>query len=140
LETFPQTILQDDEPTDSSSPTEPQKSSSSYIPILRCVDKPSSSLPFRLLFTEDSIRASVGFCRIDTIKKHFKTFYQDTVVLDKLPPDAVLDMGDFANIPKSSRNTTPVTCPSLFLRCGTYGHSIWARHHSGKISLWVIIS
>ena len=46
-----------------------QQSSMSNIPILRCVDKPSSSLPSRLMFTEDSIRASVDFRRIDTIKK-----------------------------------------------------------------------
>jgi hypothetical protein len=73
LENLPQTLIQDDEPTVSSSPTETQKSSSSYIPILRCVDKPSSSLPSQLMFTEDSIWASVGFQWIDTIKKHLKT-------------------------------------------------------------------
>ncbi len=73
LENLPQTLIQDDEPTVSSSPTETQKSSSSYIPILCCIDKPSSSLPSQLMFTEDSIWASVGFQWIDTIKKHLKT-------------------------------------------------------------------
>lgn len=35
-------------------------------------------------------------------------------MLDKLPPDAVLDMGDFETIPKTSRNTTPAPRPSNF--------------------------
>jgi hypothetical protein len=34
--------------------------------------------------------------------------------LDSLPPDAVLDPGDFASIKKSARNTTPVSRPSSF--------------------------
>jgi hypothetical protein len=39
------------------------------VPILRCVDKPSSSLPSKIItFTEDFLRASVGFRRVDTIK------------------------------------------------------------------------
>ncbi len=94
--------------------TAPQETSPVHIPILRCVDKPSSSLPSRMTFTEDSIRASVGFRRIDTIKRHLKTLYRDTVSLDKLPPDAVLDIGDYATIPKAPRNTTPVTRPAGF--------------------------
>jgi len=31
------------------------------VPIIHCVDKPSSSLPSRLTLTEDLIRANVGF-------------------------------------------------------------------------------
>jgi hypothetical protein len=41
------------------------------VPILRCVDKPSSSLPSRTTYTEDFVHASVGFHRIDSIKTHF---------------------------------------------------------------------
>jgi hypothetical protein len=37
------------------------KSSPVIVPILRCVDKPSSSLPSQLTFTKDLVRASVGF-------------------------------------------------------------------------------
>jgi hypothetical protein len=64
--------------------------------------------------TEDLIRASVGFRRIDSIKRHLSTLYQDTISLDSFPPDSVLDMGDLASIRKSTRNTTPVPRPLHF--------------------------
>jgi len=64
--------------------------------------------------TEDLIRASVGFRRIDSIKRHLSTLYQDTISLDSFPPDSVLDMGDLASIRKSARNTTPVPRPLHF--------------------------
>jgi hypothetical protein len=83
-------------------------SSNVSAPILRCIDKPSSSLPSHITFTEDFIHASVGFRRID------HSLYKDTILLDTLPPDAILDQGDFANVQKSVRNTTPVPRPSQF--------------------------
>ncbi len=43
-------------------------SSSDFVPIVRSVDKPSSSLPQTITMTEDNLRACVGFCRIDTMK------------------------------------------------------------------------
>jgi hypothetical protein len=89
-------------------------SSTVSVPILRCVNKPSSSLPSRLTFTEDIIRASVGFRRIDTIKTHLKNLYQDTICLDSTPTDAVLDEGDLSTIRKTPRNTTPITRPASF--------------------------
>jgi hypothetical protein len=36
------------------------------IPIIRCVDKPSSSIPNKITVSEDFLRASMGFRRIDT--------------------------------------------------------------------------
>jgi hypothetical protein len=51
---------------------------------------------------------SVGFCRIETLKAQLGQLYADTVKLDNLPPDAVLDSGLLANLKKSPRNTTPV--------------------------------
>ncbi len=89
-------------------------SSSTNVPILRCVDKVSTSLPSRLTFTEDFIRASVGFRRIDSIKQHLKHLYQDTVDLDSMPPDAILDLGECATLKKTPRNTLPVPRPSHF--------------------------
>jgi hypothetical protein len=68
----------DDSNTNSSS----NNPSTVHIPILRCVDKPSSSLLSRLTFTEDIIRASIGFCKIDTIKKRLHDLYQNTITLD----------------------------------------------------------
>jgi len=97
---------------------EPQSTQSipvSHVPILRCVDKASSSLPSRLTLTEDTIRASVGFRRIDTMKTHLNDLYQHTISLDSLPEDAVLDAGHFATLPKVPRNTKPVERPSQFL-------------------------
>jgi hypothetical protein len=85
-----------------------------HISIFRCVDKPSTSLLSWVMFTEDIICASVGFRRVDTIKKYLSTLYQDTIALDKLPPDAVLDMGDLATIHKANRNTNPGPCPPQF--------------------------
>jgi hypothetical protein len=92
----------------------PNLSSTTKIPILRCVDKASTSLPNHVTCTEDFIRASVGFRRIDTLKTQLKSLYLDTVSLDSLPIDAVLDAGDFATMKKSSRNTKPVPRPSYF--------------------------
>ncbi len=89
-------------------------SSTLQVPILRCIDKPSSSLPFKITYTEDFLRASVGFCRIDTMKSQFNQLHADTVKLDTLPPDAVLDAGVLANMKKTPRNTTPVPRPSRF--------------------------
>jgi hypothetical protein len=89
-------------------------SSAVSVPMLRCVDKISTSLPSRLTFTEDYIRTSIGFRRIDTIKSHLHYLYQDTVSLDSSLADAILDKGDFSTIWKSAHSTTPVVCPSNF--------------------------
>jgi hypothetical protein len=94
--------------------TTTNSSSSMSVLILRCVDKPSSSIPSRMTYTEDFIRASVGFRRIDTIKSHLSDLYQSTVSIDSLPPDAVLDPGDFSTMKKSARNTNPVPRPDNF--------------------------
>jgi hypothetical protein len=51
------------------------QTSPANVPILRCVDKPSSSLPSRITLTEDLIHASVGFRRIDSLKQHLSSLY-----------------------------------------------------------------
>ncbi len=96
------------------SPMPSDLSSSVNVPILRCVDKVSTSLLSRITCTEDFIRASVGFRRIDTMKKFLPSLYKDTLTLDTLPPDAVLDVGEFATMHKSARNTNPVLRPASF--------------------------
>jgi hypothetical protein len=50
----------------------------------------------------------MGFRRIDTIKRHLKSLYCETLFLDSTPADAVLDPGDLATPHKKARNTTPV--------------------------------
>jgi hypothetical protein len=40
--------------------------------------------------------------------------YEDTIKLDSLPPDAILDQGDLATLRKTARNTTPVARPLSF--------------------------
>jgi len=91
-----------------------QSSSPLHFPIIRSVDKPSSSLPKNISMTEDYLCACVGFRRVDTIRKHFKTLYKDTVTFDSMPADAVLDSGCLATIRKKNRNTTPVPRPMNF--------------------------
>jgi hypothetical protein len=81
----------DDVATTSAEPSD--NISNLRVPILRCIDKVSSSLPSRLTLNEDHIRACTGFRRIDTIKRNLSTLYQDTVTLDSTPRDAVLDRG-----------------------------------------------
>jgi len=88
--------------------------SSPRVPILRCIDKPSSSIPSWLTLSEDFIRASMGFHQVDSLKRHLSTLYQDTITLDSLPCDAVLDPGDVATLRKTPRNTTPVARPASF--------------------------
>lgn len=92
----------------------PDTTSSLRVPLIRCVDKPSSSLPSRITLNEDFIHASVGFRRIDTMKTYLSTLYHDTIKLDSSPSDAVLDRGDLATIRKSPQNTAPVPRPLSF--------------------------
>jgi len=84
------------------------------IPLVRLVDKPSTSLPKHMSMTEDFLRACIGYRRIDTLKKNFTQLYQDSVKLDNLPADNVLDSGHLASLRKKDRNTTPVPRPSNF--------------------------
>jgi hypothetical protein len=79
-----------------------QSSSPLHVPIIRSVDKPSSSLPKSISMTEDYLRACVGFRHVDTLRKHFKTLYQDTVSFDSMPADAVLDSGCLATLRKKN--------------------------------------
>jgi hypothetical protein len=60
------------------------------------------------MFTEDSIRSSVGFQRIDTIKAHLSELYQPTISLNSFPEDVVLGMGHVATLPKLPRTTKPI--------------------------------
>jgi hypothetical protein len=95
-------------------PTHQADSSVTNIPIIRSVDKPSNFLPNVITFSEDLIRASVGFHCIDSIKKYLPELYQHTVKLDSTPADAVLDLGDTSTLCKSPRNTIPVSRPPKF--------------------------
>jgi hypothetical protein len=83
-------------------------------PILRSIDKPSSSLPHTITMSEDFLRACVGFRGVDTIKQHLPNLYSDTIRLASLPADAILDSGDLSTIRKSARNTTPVPRSTYF--------------------------
>jgi len=83
-------------------------------PIVRSVDKPSSSLPCTITMSEDFLHASMGFRRVDTIKKHLTDLYCATIKLDSSPADAVLDAGDLATMRKTPRNTSAVPRPSHF--------------------------
>jgi hypothetical protein len=93
----------------------PNNTSTNHVPILWCGDKVSSSLPSKITFTEDIIRASISFCRIDTIKNHLSDLHQPTICLDHLPEDAIWDAGEVATLHKAPRNTTPVPHPSSFI-------------------------
>ncbi len=75
-------------------------SSTVFSPIVRSVDKPSSSLPHTIRFLEGYLHLSVGFRRIDSMKQHFQNLYQDTIKLDSMPADAVLDLGNYATMRK----------------------------------------
>jgi len=79
--------------------TTPESSTHNHpVPIMRPVDKPSSSLPDVITMSEDYLRSSLGFRQIATIKQQFSTLYNSTVRLDRSPPDSVLDPGVFATI------------------------------------------
>jgi hypothetical protein len=103
-------------PENTSHPTHSTNPSSLpiHIPIVRSVDKASSSLPKKMTMSEDFLRSCVGYRHIDTLKKQFNTLYQDTVQIDHTPPDAVLDPGCFASMHKKDWNTSPVLRPSQF--------------------------
>jgi len=60
------------------------------------------------------MRASMGFRRLDTVKKHLKELYCDNLHIDSTPADAILDLGDMATMHKKPRNTTPVPRSSFF--------------------------
>jgi len=77
-------------------PTCDSSHDSTHLPIIRSVDKVSSTLPIKIAMTEDYIKSCVGFRKVDTIKKFFSSLYTDNVILDNTPPDAILDSGDLA--------------------------------------------
>ncbi len=97
-----------------SSPPSCNDSSGLIVPIIRCVDKPSTSLPHTITFSDDLICASVGFCHIDSIEKYLQALYQNIVKLDSITVDAVFDVGDTATLCKSPCNTSPVPRPPSF--------------------------
>jgi hypothetical protein len=72
------------------------------IPIIRSVDKPASSLPHTLTVSEDFLRASLGFRRIDTLKWPLHALCCPTLRLDSTPSDAVLHSGDLATLHKTA--------------------------------------
>jgi hypothetical protein len=118
---LPEDSISSENPPTMSSPIDNHEKSSvtnasslAPVPILCCVDKPSSSLPSRLILTEDFIHSSVGYRRIDTMTQFLPQLYQDTIKIDSSPPDAIHDMGEFATLPKQPRNTTPVVQPTHF--------------------------
>jgi hypothetical protein len=86
-------------PENTSHPTHSTNPSSLpiHIPIVRSVDKASSSLPKKMTMSEDFLCSCVGYRHIDTLKKQSNNLYQDTVHIDHTPPDAVLDPGCFAS-------------------------------------------
>jgi hypothetical protein len=96
------------------SPPMPSSDPPMHVPIVRSVDKVSSSLPKVITMLEDFLRGCVSFRKIDTLKQHFSSLYQETIKLDKSPPDAILDSGNFATLRKKSRNTSPVQCSDSF--------------------------
>jgi len=100
-----QLLLQSDNMSSSDTP---------FTPIIRSVDKPSTSLPKQVSMTEDHLRACVGYRRIDTLKKNLASLYQPTITLDHTPPDAILDPGFYATLRKKDRSTTPVQRPEKF--------------------------
>jgi hypothetical protein len=114
-------------------------SSVAPVPILRCIDKPSTPLPSWLTFTEDYIRVSMGFYHIDTVKKHLYTLYALTVALDQCPADAILDTGDVATLHKSPRNTTPIIRPTHFGDVIHMDIVFWSSYFCGKHALWSLI-
>jgi len=95
-------------------PTTQSPSPTAYVSIIRSVDKPSSTLPHNITVSEDFMRASMGFHRLDTVKKYLKDLYCNTIHLDSTPADAILDLGDVATLHKKPRNTTPVPRSSFF--------------------------
>jgi len=104
-----------DDPSSTTHPLDLESSSTTvYSPIVRSVDKPSSSLPASISMNEDYIKACVGYRRVDTMKRHFSTLYQPTIKLDNTPADAVLSPGTVATLKKKPRNTVPVPRPLAF--------------------------
>ena len=99
-----------------SDPASPSISSvpSQHIPLVRSVDKVSSSLPKVISMSEDFLQGSVGFRRVDTLRRHFDHLYQDTVRFDNTPLDASLTPGDVATMHKKPRNTVPVPRSDAF--------------------------
>jgi hypothetical protein len=60
-----------------------------HIPIICTIDKPSTSLPTTITMSEYYLRACVGLCRVDTMKKNFNNLYLDSIMFDALPLDAM---------------------------------------------------
>lgn len=116
-----------------------QSIQSHIIPIIRSVDKPSSSLPKNINMKEDYLCACMGFCRIDTVKRCFNYLYQETIHLDNTPADAILESGNFATLKKKNQNYGTNTTSKYFWGGDTYGHHLWSRNSNRKYTLWSVI-
>jgi hypothetical protein len=71
---------------------------SSNTRIIHSVDKQLLSISKIVQVNEDFLRACVGFCRVDTLKKYLNILHQPTLRLDNTPADAILDPGFYASL------------------------------------------
>jgi len=83
------------------------------IPIIRPVDRPSSTEPQMKSYSTELFQKCVGFHNIRKIiaSKHLA---QPTIAFPNLGRDPVRDLGEVATLPKKRRNKHPSDPPALF--------------------------
>ena len=83
-------------------------------PLIRPVDKLSSTIPKMLTFTPDILRKCVGFQNAESLIRALKKTSQATVTFPNIDRIQTIDMGEVATVDKKSRNTTPLPLPNNF--------------------------
>eukprot|EP00957_Ditylum_brightwellii_P208397 15357231-Ditylum_brightwellii.AAC.1 len=83
-------------------------------PVLSPADCVSSTRPVTMSYTTEIFQKAVGFRNIHPLLKHMTRVGQNTLHVKDLGTDMVRDPGELATLPKSKRNTNPITKPEKF--------------------------
>mmetsp|Transcript_21148 Transcript_21148/g.26890 ORF Transcript_21148/g.26890 Transcript_21148/m.26890 type:complete len:438 (+) Transcript_21148:1038-2351(+) len=83
-------------------------------PALSPADCVSSTRPVTMSYTTEIFQKAVGFRNIHPLLKHMTRVSQNTLHVKDLGTYMVRDPGELATLPKSKRNTNPITKPEKF--------------------------
>ena len=93
-------------PTPSNSPTE--------IPTPTCNEAVNTTLPKKLILSQDALHRAVGFYNTHNLLKHIHDIGCKTVQIQQLPKLDQIDPGETASMPSQRHQTKPSTLPKHY--------------------------
>jgi hypothetical protein len=125
-------VLESTSHTDSTNESVPCPSHGSHHkPIVRSIDKASTSLPDKITMSEDFVQS---------LKKYLSDLYMDNINIDSIPVDAILDAGDLAIMRKKGSNAKAVSRPLHFGDVFHVDICFWPRNlHWQQYTLWSLV-